>query len=131
MATDETEPLPKTVCLDSDYIWQQLSLENMTFELCKEDKAAIVESLLSKFLSLNDPDLTDFHVNVPDFNRMRDTSIPNDPDKLNHVVQAVQRIEQNLYVNFTEHGLFEKDNQFSYMFDRFLGNTIVIFKLPN
>lgn len=131
MALNLNGRLPETICLDSDYIWEQLSPENMTFELCKPDREAIVESVLAKFLSVNDPDVTDFHVQVPDFNRMRDRAIEQDPDRLQQLLKAVQRIEQNLYVNFTENGIFEENKQFSYMFDRFLGNTIVIFKLPH
>lgn len=129
--TSTTGLLPERVLIDGTYFWEQLSLENMTFQLSRVDCESVLEAIISKFISVNDPELTDYHVEVPDFNRMRDTSIKDNPDKLQHLMLAIRNIEQHLYVIFTELGIFDVDNQFSYMFDRLLGKTIVIFKLPH
>lgn len=126
-----TGPLPDRILLDSTYFWEQLSPENLQFELSKQDCESVIESLIAKFVSVNDFDVMDYHVEVPDFNRMRDKSIVQSAYKHQNLMRAVERIEQHLFTVLTEHGIFEEDQQFSYMFDRLLGNTIVLFKLPH
>ncbi len=123
--------LPECVIIDGRDYSQALSMTGLGFKLCKDDAYTIIESLVSKFLTMNDPTVLDYQVDMPDFNRMRDVTIKDDPTRLQQLMLAIQAIEQSLYVNFERMGLFEENKQFSYMLDRMLGTDIVIFKLPH
>lgn len=131
MSENIYDQLPESVVLDGMDYHNKLSKHQLGFNLCKEDKEAIIESLISKFVSVNDPDVREFHVDVPDFNRMRDTSIKDDPTRMKALMTTVKAIEQDMYCQLSLHKVFEENNQFSFMFDRMLGKDIVIFKLPH
>lgn len=125
------DELPPSVILCGRQYTALLSMTNLGFKLCKEDANFIIESLIAKFLSLNDPTVLEYRVEVPDFNGMRDTSIRDDPTKHEKLMKAIQQIEQDMYITLNQMGLFEERQQFSYALDRFLGGDIVIFKLPH
>ena len=131
MSINTKGQLPDRILIDGNRYWQLLSFKNMTFHLSKEDCVSIIESIIAKFMSLNDPDLTEYHVSVPDFNRMRNTTIKDNPEQLEILMKVIQQIENDLYINFSQSGIFEENHQFSYMFDKLLGSTIIIFKLPH
>jgi hypothetical protein len=125
------EKLPERIVIDGAYFWEQFDMPSLTFKLGQEDAQTILYDIITKFLTMNDPDVADFAIEIPDFNRMRDKEVAGDTSKVQEIIQAAKRVEEDLFHTFSRLNTFNDKNQFSYAFERFLGKDIVINKLSS
>lgn len=127
----QEEMLPERIVIDGSYFWEQFDMPSLSFKLGREDAETILYDIITKFLTMNDPEVADFAIEIPDFNRMRDKAIAADTDKVQEIIQAAKRVEENLFHTFSRLQTFNDKNQFTYAFERILGKDIVINKLSS
>src|SRR5437763_9743468 len=92
--------LPERIVIDGSYFWLQFNMPALTFTLSAEDAETILYDIIAKFITLNDPEVADFDIEIPDFNRMRDKTIVADPSKVQEIIQAALRVEEDLFNTF-------------------------------
>lgn len=130
MEIKNNEEFPKSIILTGGWFWDVFDSLPLGFVLSRVDVETIASDILARFMQMNEPQLTDFSIEIPDINRMRDKTVFTDPSKMQNLIEAIRKAEENLYHEFTRMELFEDKQKFSYYFDRFLGKDFVLERLP-